>query len=262
MRRSSGFTLIELLVVIAIVAILTALLFPALAKAREKGRQAACTSNLRQIGAAWEMYRSHWDDKNPLITWSIWESQGSSGNAVARWYWRNLISPYIHGGRSRRQDGIWACPSVPDPGGTFQGRYLLNDFLVDNDESVPFYNRYEIGSNLTATYMALVESLPEPSETLLLIDMRFAPINSDSFNKIAFVYVPNAPLRSTSYGGLMTHTGKRSNFLFYDGHVASLRAVKTVFPVDLWEWETAKRHRPYTQADVEAFVQWLPPEYR
>ena len=63
-----GFTLIELLVVIAIIAILAAILFPVFAKAREKARQAKCTSNLRQIVLAALTYAQEHDEKLPQAT--------------------------------------------------------------------------------------------------------------------------------------------------------------------------------------------------
>jgi len=57
-----GFTLIELLVVVAIIALLAAVLFPVFARAREKGRQTVCSSNLKQLALAWLMYAQDYDE--------------------------------------------------------------------------------------------------------------------------------------------------------------------------------------------------------
>jgi prepilin-type N-terminal cleavage/methylation domain-containing protein/prepilin-type processing-associated H-X9-DG protein len=62
MRRKKGFTLIELLVVIAIIAVLMAILMPALNRAREQGKRATCLSNLKQLTLAWIMYADDNDD--------------------------------------------------------------------------------------------------------------------------------------------------------------------------------------------------------
>ncbi|MFH0796613.1 MAG: DUF1559 domain-containing protein [Candidatus Omnitrophota bacterium] len=70
--KKKGFTLIELLVVIAIIAILAAMLLPALARAREQARRANCISNLKQMGLATHMYAQDYSETFPVA----WPSGG------------------------------------------------------------------------------------------------------------------------------------------------------------------------------------------
>jgi prepilin-type N-terminal cleavage/methylation domain-containing protein/prepilin-type processing-associated H-X9-DG protein len=67
-----GFTLIELLVVIAIIALLMAILMPALSRARDQGRRVSCANNLKQISLCLNMYGSDYDGKLPLNAGGYW----------------------------------------------------------------------------------------------------------------------------------------------------------------------------------------------
>jgi prepilin-type N-terminal cleavage/methylation domain-containing protein/prepilin-type processing-associated H-X9-DG protein len=95
-----GFTLIELLVVIAIIAILAAILFPVFSRAREKARQASCTSNLKQIGLASGMYNNDYDERH-IPMWTQSWFQGQSG----RVWWMGLAQPYV------KNVPMFGCPT-------------------------------------------------------------------------------------------------------------------------------------------------------
>jgi len=92
----TGFTLIELLVVIAIIAILMAILMPALNRAREQGRRSVCLSNLKQLTLAWSLYADDYDGKivnsdvsysgNPPVSnwWVRWPTKGHD-STIEEW---------------------------------------------------------------------------------------------------------------------------------------------------------------------------------
>jgi len=111
LRWRRGFTLIELLVVIAIIAILSSLLLPALARAKERTRRVACLSNLRQIDLAFRFYRDEHRDRfpdrrdlksrNDYRPWTSWPPSDPRGG------WAATVL-------SNQMDGLktWMCPGV------------------------------------------------------------------------------------------------------------------------------------------------------
>jgi prepilin-type N-terminal cleavage/methylation domain-containing protein/prepilin-type processing-associated H-X9-DG protein len=133
MDSRKAFTLIELLVVIAIIAILAAILFPVFARAKEKGMQSACISNMKQAGLAFQMYAQDWEGLLPICQ--------------TAWYMQ--IVPYIGGSARGKYFGVdfMRCPSQdksvwgtygvnygPDRGGAFG--YTMSNKLDNHAANV------------------------------------------------------------------------------------------------------------------------------
>ncbi|HEX5323228.1 MAG TPA: DUF1559 domain-containing protein [Capsulimonadaceae bacterium] len=178
-RVPCGFTLIELLVVVAIIAILAAILFPVFAKAREKARQASCSSNMRQAGMALMMYIQDFDEvypeehpycKNPARGTAPSGDYDGSLESVDYGVPFDKISPYV-GGPDDGEQTLYVCPSDTDPRGK---KILAPDGNCKNPngsegEAPPG----DLTSYLVNAYFLFGlsdASIPVPSNTIYLVE--------------------------------------------------------------------------------------------
>lgn len=219
--KHNGFTLIELLVVIAIIAILAAMLLPALERARESARQAVCASNLRQLAIGSSLY-----NHNESEYFAPVYAEGG------KWYWCDALARYtapIKRGTLGMANPLWRCPTLSKGFGKtyFQENIYSATNSWHSNYSWNAYLAYDPYTGPKFSWWYRLPDIKKTSATVVVMDAIFyggadyycvvAQSSNAWYHRNRNVYEPwkyfHGRRRNRSVGSL--------NAAFVDGHVTA-----------------------------------------
>ena len=221
MTTRRAFTLVELLVVIAVIALLAAMLLPALSNARQSGRRTACASNLRQLGVALSIYAGENEGDFPVA------------NRTNRW------PSQLH--RNYENLDVLLCPADRTPPPTNLGvtpdeaprSYVMNLF---RDHFASTLSAAQLQRFNSGTYAGTINegSIGSPADTITFGEKRTR--STDFYVDFAGVF------GGTMLGAIEQRRHMRasradsggSNYAFVDGSVRYLGNGRSLQPVNLW----------------------------